>query len=429
MAYSSSRKRDTADQNAIPVAFQRNEEEEEGEDSFMKKQYSPSNPTSRPHSRDQEQGKQKRKQKQGGGEIDDQNLAFVEAQYDNSNPSSNKGTSHKKEAPIRVHSSPKSQKGTPSKESKQESVAAKEKEQTPEPKETTQESRKAEAKKKALEEYMNKINAKKNEEQLKQKAILAEIEQRRRANIILNKAKKKRNEIFASKKNGLRKRFVAGELGWASAGGNRIFYGHTTYIHEHIVVAIDATYQIPPHSSTNHMLCLFCCVAVLTEWSLLSDEQKISTRALRSRRNIKCEKCGTLGYFIEICPNNCFNEDGSDDELSVMEQVMYRPSNTAREDEAQYQAQAKTGEGFLWGTNTTYTHDAMKPEREKIHRGNAKANLNPLRSNMRREQAALRRLDEGLPTYAFHSKGEDGYHRDVAEVTLHKVSCQEQTKH
>jgi hypothetical protein len=152
---------------------------------------------------------------------------------------------------------------------------------------------------------------------------------------------------------------------------------------------------------------------------LLSEEQKVSTRSLRARRHIKCDKCGTLGYYTEICPNNCFIED-ENEELTEIEQLLCKPQKKGYDD-FYYEDKAQEGQGFLWGANTTYTHEAMKPEPEKIHRGNIKANLNPLRVNMQREKDTLEALDERLPAYAYNTQAEDGYHRDLSEVTLHKV--------
>lgn len=160
---------------------------------------------------------------------------------------------------------------------------------------------------------------------------------------------------------------------------------------------------------------------IAAEWPLLNEEQKISTRSLRARRNIKCEKCGTLGYFTEICPNNCFNsKEDEESSLTELEQMLKKPQRSDYDED--YEEKAQEGQGFLWGPNTTYAHEAMAPEREKIHRGNLKANLNPLKVNMRREKDTLRGLDEGIPSYAYNSAAEDGYHRDLSEVTLHKVS-------
>ena len=181
-------------------------------------------------------------------EEEDENLGFVGAQYTNNtderspHKSPKIGSPHKKDSPNKQISpnkfdTPHKKKESPKKDSshKKEAVDAspppkqqdaqsqmKESPTTPkpklDPKETpavsTQATRKAEAKKKALDEYMRVAAEKKNKEQedyLKHRAFLAEVEARRRANIVLNKAKKKRIAIFASQSKGMRKRFVAGE--------------------------------------------------------------------------------------------------------------------------------------------------------------------------------------------------------------------------
>jgi hypothetical protein len=43
------------------------------------------------------------------------------------------------------------------------------------------------------------------------------------------------------------------------------------------------------------------------EWKRLSHEDQVLLRAKRSRRGIKCIKCGLVGYFAENCPNGCVN--------------------------------------------------------------------------------------------------------------------------
>ena len=108
--------------------------------------------------------------------------------------------------------------------------------------------------------------------------------------------------------------------------------------------------------------------------------------------------------------------------LEDVEKLLCKPQQKGYDD-FYYEEKAEGGEGYLWGPNTTYAFDSMKPEREKIHRGNTKANLNPLKSKMKREKATLQSLDEGLPDYAFHTRAEDGYHRDLSELSLHNVIC------
>ena len=75
--------------------------------------------------------------------------------------------------------------------------------------------RKERKKEKAVKEFLELQAEKKRKEEednLKYKAFMVEVEERRRAAIKRNKANRKRNAIFASQRDGLRKRLCAGDF-------------------------------------------------------------------------------------------------------------------------------------------------------------------------------------------------------------------------
>jgi hypothetical protein len=41
------------------------------------------------------------------------------------------------------------------------------------------------------------------------------------------------------------------------------------------------------------------------EWEALPESERLRLRAVRTKRGIKCEICGSLGYYRENCPNKC----------------------------------------------------------------------------------------------------------------------------
>jgi hypothetical protein len=143
---------------------------EDGSDAFMTSQYEPVL-----------EGDEKENEKEEEG--DDGTIAFVGAQYSNEQETS----------PIPVPVS------VP--------VVA------PVPELSAKQTKAAQKKQAALDEY-NQIQAEKkrklHEDEVNHKTFLDEIETRRRANVLINKAKRKKHQIFASQEYGLRKRLVAG---------------------------------------------------------------------------------------------------------------------------------------------------------------------------------------------------------------------------
>jgi hypothetical protein len=188
------------------------EEEEEENDDFMKNQYVISGQSH--HQQTQPViGKNKR-----GDKDDDDTLAFVGAQYNNHEQSETKKQQQEASPSTLASSDPDpSPNGSDPKAdtvTKKADIDQNTEESKPEPDaKPNPTTRKAIAKKRAMDEFLRleaEKKMKEQEEYLKHKAFMADVEVRRRANVLLNKAKRKRNEIFASQRNGLRKRLVAG---------------------------------------------------------------------------------------------------------------------------------------------------------------------------------------------------------------------------
>jgi hypothetical protein len=75
------------------------------------------------------------------------------------------------------------------------------------------------------------------------------------------------------------------------------------------------------------------------------------------------------------------------------------------------------GDGFLFYTERV--EDV--PPKAKIHRGNKKANLDPLKDQMRSEKTRLRGEDVQLSDYVYYRDAPEGYARDMSELNLHQV--------
>lgn len=52
-------------------------------------------------------------------------------------------------------------------------------------------------------------------------------------------------------------------------------------------------------------------LALAKEWLSLSDTEKLKLRSVRAKKGIMCDVCGTVGYYSENCPNDCFEGSSS----------------------------------------------------------------------------------------------------------------------
>lgn len=153
---------------------------------------------------------------------------------------------------------------------------------------------------------------------------------------------------------------------------------------------------------------------VLIEWGLLTDEQKIITRSIRAKKGIKCNKCGCVGYFIEICPNNCYEPPQKEEE--VIESGLAR---FASADDDSVVSKEPEGEGFFWTfDNNNDNQDIEKPKRSYY---NSKANLSNLREQMKVEKEKLKASDKQLNEYEFHRNSIEGYSQNLSELSLHQT--------
>lgn len=154
-------------------------------------------------------------------------------------------------------------------------------------------------------------------------------------------------------------------------------------------------------------------LANLPEWSLLTDEQKVLTRSLRSKKGIKCEVCGNVGYYSEICPNNCYKPP----EVAYETVVGLARFDDDDDDQKSEKNVSGGGDGYIFYTDRR----EELPQKTKIHRGNKKADLNPLKDQMRTEKIRLRGEDSQLSDYVYYRDAPEGYARDMSELNLHQV--------
>ena len=164
-------------------------------------------------------------------------------------------------------------------------------------------------------------------------------------------------------------------------------------------------------SRSNKLFLMLVCIYL--EWEILTEEQKILTRSLRAKKGIKCEECGNIGYYTEICPNNCFK-------TKEEPEIVYQGLSRFEEDSADAVMPTSTGEGFFWHQDEDDGNEKLEGK-PKIHRGNKKADLRPLKDYMRGEVQRLRVEDSQLSDYAYFRDAPEGYARDLSELTLHQV--------
>jgi hypothetical protein len=160
------------------------------------------------------------------------------------------------------------------------------------------------------------------------------------------------------------------------------------------------------------MLVFLLCYCII-EWNQLNDDEKNKLRSLRARQGINCEVCHAVGYFRDLCPNGCGpapveslpskKEEGKENNViskkTIAEPVAYFWYNEKVEDESNNQ-----------------------DEKEKKKYENYKrANLEPLKNNMREEKIRLEDNDHAIEEFIFFQKAQEGYTRSLSEVNLHQV--------
>jgi hypothetical protein len=182
--------------------------------------------------------------------------------------------------------------------------------------------------------------------------------------------KRKKNAILKSKELGLRRRLIKGQ-----------FYSSSTFLTQ------------------------------TAEWELLTEEQRMVTRSMRAKKGIKCDHCGCVGYFIEICPNECY-------EPPPPEEVSHHGlARFGSDDDEDTEPKEPTGEGFYW-TNTDTHSEIEKPKRSYYP---TKADLSSLRQLSLDEKKRLQESDAKLTDYEFHRSAQEGYAQNLSELSLHQA--------
>lgn len=233
------------------------------------------------------------------------------------------------------------------------------------------------------------------------------------------------------------------------------------------------------------MLFYACCLLRLVhviEWKTLGEVEKAQLRAVRAKEGIKCEVCGAVGYYKETCANDCAIKEAimkaTQDDSDSDEERGRTPKKTAsRNDTTRSPARsAQSGKGRspsrdkagnhhqvasssptqgnlhrpVSASNTTlkaskvlFTEPANDDEptlvaaastaplaivwtdpneKATVHTNNASDTTSGnLRERMYEEQIFLRESDKPIRPYQFFAEAEDGYNRNLAEMTLHQV--------
>ena len=138
------------------------------------------------------------------------------------------------------------------------------------------------------------------------------------------------------------------------------------------------------------------------EWFGLPKDEQIRLRAVRAKRGIKCSRCGSRGYYRENCPNKCMERPPTPDSDEDSESP---PSSPEGQDESKDPGK---GLGVLWG-NLGFGDDAEK------------TSLLGLRYQSKKEGKRFDKTDKSVHSFNFLQHAEQGYNRDLAELTLHQL--------
>jgi hypothetical protein len=134
------------------------------------------------------------------------------------------------------------------------------------------------------------------------------------------------------------------------------------------------------------------------------------TRSLRAKKGIKCDHCGCVGYFIEICPNGCHQPP-------PLEEASRVGLERFGSDDEEVELKESTGEGFYWSCADTNS-ELEKPKRSYYP---TKADLSSLRQLSLDEKERLQESDAKLTDYEFHRSAQEGYAQNLSELSLHQA--------
>ena len=130
-----------------------------------------------------------------------------------------------------------------------------------------------------------------------------------------------------------------------------------------------------------------------TEWEKLGEVERVQLQAQRSKAGIKCNICGSMGYYRETCPNKCSVGD-----------VLFKDERP----DTPPTPPPLPSVGIHWG-------EASKKDSKQ----ETLANIFNLKNE---EQVYLKGKDQELMRYEYFVKAQDGYNRNIAEMTLHQVN-------
>jgi hypothetical protein len=208
------------------------------------------------------------------------------------------------------------------------------------------------------------------------------------------------------------------------------------------------------------------------EWKKLSLEEQILLKAKRTKRGIKCDICGLVGYFRENCPNQCQSPPSTPDSLASTprekkkkkskkekkkkeeEKVSFEPTLQSLEQPSLSESVAEMKSdpdlaqesvstqsvGIFWGSKSQ-TESSLKEKQAKkattshFPSSSSSTANNELSTSLLKKKVdltnarpdATKRLneltesDQKLGDFSFYNYSETNYDRNLAELTLQQV--------
>lgn len=137
-------------------------------------------------------------------------------------------------------------------------------------------------------------------------------------------------------------------------------------------------------------------------WKLLPEDKQITIRASRAKRGVKCDICGKIGFYREMCPNKCISPPGTPDSWAST------PPGTP--------PKSPVGLGVLWGAPAL-----EKPSSSGRYDYKKKVDVNTVRPQAQKEEKRLREQDDKIGTFEFFAVSEEGYADSYSQMSLHQV--------
>jgi hypothetical protein len=147
---------------------------------------------------------------------------------------------------------------------------------------------------------------------------------------------------------------------------------------------------------------------IAEKWKLYSEEEKTQIISQRARRGVRCHICGKMGFYREICPNNCVSPPPTPDSMASTPPATPPPT--------------PPGLGILWGSLGFDPADNKDDIDEKKRSWvPLKADLSKCRVESVERKEQLRETDFALGGFEFFARADEGYNRTLPELTLHQV--------